>query len=264
MSPFIRLDRKGAETRRRRMLIYGPPNVWKTTVAMTGPKPLGILSMPGEKGYDTIPSDNPEILPFIWTTEEGKRPDSSLIVKQVEDTSMDLIVGKHGPIKTFVGDGIHKFLEFIMDDVTDGAWFTGEEFQRKLYAVAYRKFESYLNRVSSSQIPVVIFTCWDGEDADRSARPGEKEMDIPRSTRPDLIGQMAKRILGEFTVVFHQSLRSPKPGEPKRAMWQTRPLGSIAGASIKGPQALVSKIPDYINADYPSFEALWSQLEGGK
>jgi hypothetical protein len=33
-------------------------------------------------------------------------------------------------------------------------------------------------------------------------------------------------------------------------MWQTRPQGEVWGASIKGPAAIVTKIPTFIRADY--------------
>jgi hypothetical protein len=259
---FDRLVRNAA-VRRRRLLINGGPNMRKTTVALSAPKPLGIISLPGEKGFDSIPHDDPEIIPYVWQLGENEKLDSTRVVKQVFDLSTDLIAGKHGEITTFVGDGLHKFFEYIMDDVTDGAWFAGAEFEPKLYALAYRRFEEYLSKVMHSIIPVVIFTIWDGDAADRKKRQGEKASDVPTSIMPDLPGQAARKIMGEFSMVVHQSLRQPKPGEKPVAYWQTSPSTEIKGCGIKGPIHITSKIPQFIPADYAAFDKLWRDLELG-
>ena len=259
--PLVKLSNSGVGIRRRRVLISGAPNTRKTTACLTFPKPIGILSFPGEKGYDTIPVDDPEIIPVIWQVDEGKKQDSHQVVKEIRDASGDFITGKHGPIQTFVGDGLHKFFEYIMDSVTDGAWFSGTEFEPKMYALAYREFTEYLSRVMHSRMPVVVFTTWDGSEADRPKKPGERAQDIPTHTWPELPGKMAKRIVGEFSVVVHQSLRPTKPGEPPAAFWQTRPQGEVMGCGLKGPAEIIKRIPTFIPATYPDLEAEWVKAE---
>lgn len=253
--PLIKLTHEGQVIRRRRLLIAGGPNKRKTTAALTAPKPIGILSYPGEKGYDTIPTDNPDIIPLVWQNPE--KLDSHQIVREITQASIDMIAGKYGKINTFVGDGLHKFYEYILDDVTDGSWFGGLEFEPKLYAMAHRVFIDYLSRTMHNPLPVVIFTTWDGSEPDRQPKAGEKARDIPSHTWPDLPGKMAKKIIGEFSVVVHSSLRSPKPGEPVEAYWQTRPSGEVEGCGVKGPAETVKKLPLYIKADYQEFERQW-------
>lgn len=262
MSPFVRLTQEGMAVRRRRMLISGEPNTRKTSALLTLPKPLAILSFPGEKGYDTIPQNDPDILPFIWELpEDGKGVDSNLIVKQVIDASVDLITGKHGKINAFAGDGLHKLIEYMLDAVTDGSYMLGEEFEAKLYVRAYNMFTDYLSRTMHSMIPVVAFTTWAEPEKDRAKKKGENDSDIPSHIYPALPGKLAKKIIGEFSVVVHQTLKAPKPGEDPIGVWQTRPKGDVWGCGLKGPVEIVRRIPDFIQADYRVLEAFWARAE---
>lgn len=257
---FVRLTRDGQTLRRRRGLINGDPNCGKTTSLLTAPRPIAIMSYPGEKGYDSIPTDDPEIIPLIWT-QEKKQP-SALIVKEVFDLSTEVVAGKFGKINTFAGDGLHKLIDYILDDVTDGAWLGGLEFEPKLYGLAYRALKEYLSRVCHTNIPVVLFTSWSEDEADRKKKPGEKATDVPTHVLPQLPGRLAKEIMGEFSVVVHQSigLLTPKDSQPVRR-WQTRPFGQVWGASLKGPQKIVDKIPTFIKADYRELERVWEEAE---
>lgn len=257
----------GADIRRRRFLIGGEPNSRKTSALLSllpviqkaDPEAkLAILSYPGEKGYDTIPVDRDDIVPLIWREEPDKKgQDSATIVKMVYDTSIDVIGGKMGNVKAFCGDGLHKFFDYVLDSVTGGAYMGGDEFEPKLYAVAHRWFTDYLNRIMHSGMPIVAFTTWTEYEADRQKKQGEKASDIPSHIYPALPGKMAKKIMGEFSAVFHQSLKSPKPGDDPIGCWQTRPYGEVWGAGIKGPEAIVKLIPTFIAADYGEFERLW-------
>lgn len=260
--PFVRLSNEGISVRRRRLLISGEPNTRKTTSLLTLPPPRAIVSSPGEKGYDTIPLNDPETIPFIWQLDEGRKVDSHTVVADVVKVSMECITGKHGKITSFAFDGIHKFFEYIMDSVTDGAWFLGEEFEPKLYGVGYRAFEDFLSRLTHNQLPVVAFTCWAENEGDRTKKPGEKASDIPSHIWPSLPGKMAKKIVGEFSVVVHQSLRKLQPTEAEpQGVWQTRPAGEVWGCGLKGTVEVVKRIPTYIPADYRVLEKLWQDAE---
>ena len=260
--PFIKLQADGVAVRRKRLLISGEPNTRKTTSLLTLPKPLAILSFPGEKGYDTIPLNDPQILPFIWQADETKKPDSHAILREVFNASTDLISGKHGKITSFSGDGLHKFFDYLLDSVTDGAYFAGEEFEPKLYGLAYREFTEYLSRVMHTSIPIVAFTCWAEAEGDRTKKPGEKASDIPSHIWPALPGKLAKKILGEFSVAVHQTLRRDKLSDSEtQGMWQTRPSGEVWGCGIKGPTEVVKRIPTYVPADYGIFTQLWEKAE---
>lgn len=258
--PFVKLSREGQVVRRRRGLINGGPNVGKTRALLTAPKPIVILSYPGEKGYDTIPTDDPEILPLIW--ESDKKLNSAVIVKEIFDRTDEILGGKHGQFNTFAGDGLHKLIDYIMDDVTDGAWLAGTEFEPKIYGLGYRALKEYLSRVCHTKMPVVLFTCWDEDEADRKKKPGEKASDVPTHVMPQLPGRLAKEIMGEFSVVVNQSIGPLSPQAPQPTWrWQTRPYGAVWGASLKGPEKIVSKIPTFIKADYAELERLWAEAE---
>jgi hypothetical protein len=247
------------QTRRRRILISGEPNSRKTTALLTLPKPIAILSYPGEKGYDTIPDDDPDVLKLVWRVAE-KPQDAYNTVKDVfEATNRIIAEGKH---VTFAGDGLHKLFDPIIDMVTDGAFSSGEDFEAKLYTRAYNIFLDYLNKTMHSKIPVVAFTTWSEWEKDRMKKEGEREASIPAHIYPALPGKMAKRIMGEFSVVVHQTIRKLKPTDDDAVgVWQTRPFGDVWGAGLKGPADVVKKIPTFIPADYRVLEAVWSKAE---
>jgi len=258
---FIIPTREGVVQRRRRLLVYGPPNSGKTGSLLRTPGNRVILSFPGEKGYDTIPVDDPETRSFIWEIPDvGKPPDSDQVVADVERKTAEVIAG--GEFTTFCGDGIHKLHTYILDAASGGAYFEGEDFDPKVYGAANRRLLNYLSLVCHSRMPVVIFTCWDGQEPDRKKQLGEKASDVPTHLYPELPGKAAKLIVGEFSMVLHSSFRRAKPGDQTTtAMWQTRPAGEVAGAAIKGPQAIVSRIPTFIPADYNYLSQMWEWLE---
>ena len=253
--PFVKLSQEGVTVRRRRLLINGAPNTRKTTSLLTLPGPRAIVSSPGEKGYDTLPLNDSQTLPFIWNIEDNKK-DSHAIVREVIQTSMDCITGKHGKLISFAFEGVHKFFEYIMDSVTDGAWFKGEDFEPKAYALGYRMLEDFLSRLIHNTLPVVAFTCWAEPEADRKPRPGEKSRDIPNHMMPALPGQAAQKIMGEFSVIVHASVGPIPPGTEAVGRWQTKPYGEVWGCSIKAPAEVVKKIPVFIPADYTVLDKL--------
>src|SRR3989304_6181440 len=120
---FVKLTAAGVDVRRRRFLISGGPNKRKTSARLTFPKPMVIVPSPGEKGYDTIPVNDPQIIPIIWQVDpDEKKPNSHAIVDEVVKTCIGAITGKLGVIPvTFHFDGFHKFFDYLLDSVTDGA-----------------------------------------------------------------------------------------------------------------------------------------------
>lgn len=239
----------------RRVLLVGPPNSRKTTSLLTFPRPIHIMSYPGEKGYETIPTNLDGAHSYIWTTPEVGKPESATsTVSTVRKETVKIISGGYGPINTFAGDGLHKLYGTILDSVTDGAFSKGEEFEPKLYGRAAQWFLDYLDLVMHSKVPYVVFTVWPEHEKDRKKSPGEKDSDVPSHIYPDLPGRMAKRIMGEFNVVVYCTLKRPKPGEPEAAVWQTRPSGEVWGCQIKGPEPIVSRIPLYVPAEWPVLE----------
>jgi hypothetical protein len=260
---FIRLTQEGVEVRRRRLLIAGGPNTGKTHALLSLPHPIAVVSSPGEKGYDTIPTTDPEIQPFIWQVQDpDAKPDSFKIVTEVTNTCINLITGKHGKFNSLAFDGFHKFFDYILDNVTGGALFSGDEFDPKLYRRAGDVAWDFLSRIMHTAIPVVAITTWDAAEPDRAKRKGEQAGDIPSHTYPDLPGKAAKRIMGEFSCVFHASIGKFKPTETEDSYrWQTRPYGEVWGCGIKGPAEIVKHVPTFIPANYRVFEQAWAWAE---
>ena len=192
---FVELNQLLWERMRSRVLIAGGPNTGKTTSLVTFPHDdkggMHVLLYPGEKGGASVPQD-PYVKGYVWEVDPGKKLASAAIVTQVGKLTTEILAGKHGPCQTFAGDGLHKFIGYILDDVTGGAFFDGEEFEARLYGRAYQVFLDYLNDVTQSAVENVVFTAWDGSEADRAKKPGEKASDIPSHTYPDLPGRLAK------------------------------------------------------------------------
>lgn len=240
-------------TPRRRVMIFGFPNTGKTRSLLTFPEPRVIISSPGEKGHETL-QGAPGTHAYRWEAgeEEGN---SHQVLNDLVKESISLIA-KHEP-RTFAFEGLHKIIGHIMNSATDGAWFKGKEFDAKLYSAGYRMFDQFLDRLSETQVPVTVFTCWADHDNERKAKPGEKSSDVPRVIRPDLPGKLAAQVEGEFGMSFHQTIgRLPgvQPTTPTIGLWQTKPSQDIRGCAIKGPKEIVDKIE-------PKVEANWGKLE---
>ena len=158
---------------------------------------------------------------------------------------------------------VENMMDYIMDSTTDGAYFAAQEFEPKLYARGYRAVFEHLGSLMDTLVPVVVFTCWAEDEKDRKQKQGERAGDVPSHIMPALPGQLAKKIMGEFSVVVHQSVRKLVATDDKpQAVWQTRAAGDVWGASLKGPTGVVQKIPTYIAADYRILEKLWKEAEG--
>lgn len=264
--PFVTPKPEDVMIRKRRILISGSTGMRKTTAALTAPKPLHIMSYPGEKGYDTIPLDNPGIKPYIWEYEPMEvevneagveilknKTSSSKVLQQVRMETNKILSGVYGPCTTFVGDGLHKLYQYFLDKAAGGLYFTGGEIEGKHYGVAGIEFMEYINTVCHSNVPVVIFTIWDADEKDRPLKPGEQQstykfVDVHKF--PDLPGKLAKRILGEFSVTCGAVLKSPKPGVPLEAYWQLSPGGDIHGVGVKIDAAIAKQLPQFIPANY--------------
>src|SRR3990167_4822771 len=145
-----------------RALVVGPPNTFKTSSLLTWPRPAHIQVFPGEKGDATIPRGLPDLKAYLWSDNPVTKTPSSQIVTEVETLTWEILGGKHGPVTSFLGDGIHKYYAYVLDMVTGGAYFKGEEFEPKLYSRSHEHFRYYIQRIMNSPVPYVGFTCWDG------------------------------------------------------------------------------------------------------
>ncbi len=232
------------ELRRRqasRVLLYGAPNSWKTTsVVATAAYPLHIISMPGEQGWGTIPDNVPGLSSYVWE-EPGSDPVSAeSIRREVEDTVFGIIAGKHGPVQTLCLDGLHQLYTVYLNVATSGAFGRGDEFEAKVYTRSHSMFQQFLRRVLSSEVPYIICTTWNAKEADTEGGKVGHQW-------PDLPGQLAKRVVGMFSVVVYARVIQPaSPMAKPRGEWLLKPDSEVWGASVKMDPRLIAKLPTAI------------------
>jgi hypothetical protein len=153
--------------------------------------------------------------------------------------TIDILAGKHGAVRTYFGDGLHKAYQIILAACTGGANFTGEEFEPKLYAKAHSLFWEYIDLILNSSVEYVVLTCWDGAEQDNKldqSNEGKKKVHV----YPDLPGQAAKKIMGEFSLVLNAGIEGV--GGAARYYWQTQPGGWVWGAGMKLPLEVTAKL----------------------
>ncbi len=242
----------------RRVLLNGPPNSGKTTSLRTWPGPVVGQVYPKEKGASSLPfrtADGQPITALIPAEIDVTKPqDWKAVCTEMRKTTIDILVGKHGPVTTFFGDGIHKAYQVFLASVCGGANFTGEEFETKLYAKAHSLFWEYVDLILSSSVPYAVLTCWDGAEQDNKldqSSEGKKRVHL----YPDLPGQAAKKIMGEFSLVLSAGIEGV--GGAARYYWQTQPGGYTWGAGMKLPLEVTQKLklPREV-------EQNWTKLDG--
>jgi hypothetical protein len=258
------------ETRRRRLLIVGKSGSRKTTSLLTSPRPIAVINYPGELGWDTIPDGDADVYKRVWADDVGKAQDALKVVKAIEEEALSVIAS--GKYRSIWFEGLHHFTFLALDFVTDGAYLRGKDFEPRLYGLGYRMVFDHLTRMSNTNVPVVGWTCWAELKAERAKRQGEKAEDVPKKVLAALPGQLPHQIMGRFSVTLYQSLkpRKDKAGMTQKnergeviydSVWQTRQAGDVLCAGLKGPAAVVERIPLLIPATYQALEAAWVKAE---
>lgn len=266
--PFIELDKDAWKAQASRTLIVGPPNTFKTSSIATWDRPIHWISYPGEKGASSIPAHEEGIKAYVWQEEDYKQFSPVQVVKAVEDLTIEILTGARGECTTFAGDGLHKLyeqyfqqelanLKLVFSNSSDPKFqgMTDAELEEalsgKAYGNAHREFIHYLNKVSVSKVKNVVMTIWDGEEKDdASKRSG------PSHIFPDLPGRMAKRIMGEFSVVLFSEVSLPDPQGKRTGTWQLRPGGKIWGAGVKVPPDIAKRLPEKVPQDWQKLRPL--------
>lgn len=243
---------------RTRIHITGHTGTRKTSSLLTFPRPIHIINLPGEKGYATLPLDAPDVTTDIWQDDTpNKRRPSAQVLQEVHAVTVKAMATPG--LKTLAIEGLHKLPHVMTDAVTAGAYFAGEDFEPRLYALAHRQFAEYLDMVCRSSVPVVVMTSWAAPEADKPGLRGG-------STHlwPDLLGKLAKQILGEFDITAAAVLRPGKPGEPElTGYWQLRPEGEVWGCGLKVNPERAKAIPTYIPQTYAALQAALAPTAGG-
>ena len=260
--PFIKPTDTGK--RRTRVLINGDTGSGKTHSLMSFPAPRIIMSLPGEEGYATLPEDDPETTVLVWGA--GKMGETSLSI--INEVEREMVKALNTPgLQTLALDGLHKFSAYVMDAMSNGAFFEGlkvkteskgdaDVLDPRVWGQSDRWITSFLNIARQSAVPYMVATAWDADKQERKTRQGEKWTDVPTRKLPALYGSMARTVMGEFAVTVHASKGRLTEGATEKVFrWQTQPDGQVMGAGIKAPPHVVEKIPKFVKADWPTLEA---------
>lgn len=241
-------NRTAWERAARRVLLTGPPNSGKSTSFRTFPKPQVVQVYPGEKGATSIEAGE-GVQVYKWSAPEVVSW-SEVLADTKRLTVEQLLRAKKGEIKTFCGDGLHKLYATFLHAATSGASARGEDFDAKIYGAVHAQFFAYVDMVlRNPDLEYAVFSVWDGKEADDSDAKGK---DITRHIFPDLPGQAAKRIMGEFSVVLYALLEGAGP--TAKYLWQTKPYGKVWGAGCKMPLAISKTLPLTVPQDWTAFE----------
>lgn len=251
--PLKKLDPNEWKVGIRRTLVVGGPNTRKTSSLVTWPKPIHVIGFPGEKGMVSLPLTE-GVHAYVYEHEAGQPAESpAKVLKDIRQTTIDILSGKYGECKTFAGDGIHKLYEVFLDDVSDGASSKGEEFEAKLYSQSHAGFLDYLKLVLQSTVPYAVFTVWDGTEILDPLGLNTKN----KALYPDLPGKLAKRIMGEFPVVLYADVGiSTAPGVPAPASWRLVPNALVRGCGAKIPAAIAKQLPPVVPQDWARLEPI--------
>jgi len=239
------------ETRARRVLVNGPPNSGKTTSLRTWPKPMIVVSYPGEKGITSVPQGE-GVRAFVWDAPDPAATVNWVgVLAEVSKLTFEALGGKYGPIRTFAGDGLHKLYDVCLNVATGGAKARGEDFEPKKYGTAGTLFFGYVEKVLLSTVEYVVLTCWDGLEKDD---PDAKDKDTSKHIFPELPGKAAKLVMGEFAVVLYASREGSGPSAQYK--WQTQPLGKVWGCGAKMPLEIAKRLPVTVPQDWSALEKL--------
>ena len=238
----------------RRVLISGPPNSLKTTATMTWPPHRHHVSYPSEKGVDTLGKDNAEQTVWTWEYEDPAKVSPHATVTAIETLTLEILAGKHGPCETFVGDGLHKLYGWYLARAWIDCGADADDLKGGMaYGRAHRDFQKYLDRLLQSPVPYVVCTIWEGRTKDD---PADKSKNAQTHIFPDLPGEMAKRVVGEFSVVLYSEVSTPDPQGRIRGTWQIRPAGKVWGVGVKLPPSMAATLPAKIEPDFRKLEPL--------
>jgi len=247
----------------RCLLIAGPPNTRKTSSLVTWTKAtkpgrVHIVSCPREAGYESIPTNNPLVVPHILTVpyklgEGSDKIQWKGITEAVEAKCVEIVTGKHGDVSTIAIDGLQRYGEAVLGWMSGGAIFTDEAFNGM---VAYSRAKTYIAefmlKLMSAPVNYVAFTCWVDYEKDKKTDEDSPKMGGPKAPRhiwPSLFGTMAKDVVGMVSTVATVV-------ENNQYLWQTKAAGDILGCGLKGPAEIVAKIPLKVAQDYPTLERI--------
>ena len=149
-----------------RVLQWGPPNSFKTTAVVEWwPEDLDVvgskqfISLPGEKGYESIPH-RPSIISHVWQVDDISQVSPHAVLREANQIVAQVVVTK--PL-TLAVEGIHKYYDFAyaaaLEDLISGGM-DEEKASGPAYGKAHKTTLHFINRLSASGVPYLVLTCW--------------------------------------------------------------------------------------------------------
>lgn len=256
---FLRLDTESRLVPGSRIMNWGRPNRFKTTaIVETAERPIQFLSLPGEKGYETIPSTD-GITSHIWSVDDLTKVSPGSVIREVETITAEILSGKHGEFATIAVEGVHKFYDFCYDFAIEELLTENTDLEKirgPAYGVSHKRVMSYLSKLSASTAKNVIVTCW---EADRKDDPKSRDRNAPTHPAPALPGMLADSIIGEYGVSIRSIVRKfPRPGggDDLRGLWQLRPTPGNDRVAVKIPKPIAVNLPATMPQHYGMLKAL--------
>lgn len=232
-----------------KILIVGPPNSRKTTVAGWLPKlgPTGIYALPGEAHTDKILTPRPNMKLFLSDplNTSTERTDWVSLWTEIRDQTRKMVGGSKTDEKpTIPGlqfaifDGYHKAYEVakhagLMKHPSDTwkAWdFTNSEYLKWIQQGIFS--------------PHVEWCLWLGW-SEKEQTEGSKK----KSVFPFLPGKMQQYIMGEVNVI----LQTVEGGVP---YWQLQQTDDAMGIGIRVPEERAKTMPVRIKADWTELKKI--------
>lgn len=234
-----------------RVLSWGPPNTFKTTaIVETWPEDRDVtgskqfISLPGEKGYESIPS-RPSIISHVWQVNDVSSVSPHAVLREANEILAQVV--STAPT-TLAVEGIHKYYDFAYQAAFEDLVSSGmdeEKASGPAYGKAHKTTLNFINRLSASKIPYLVLTCWEGEEKDD---PKDKSRNATKHRAPMLPGKLATWITGEFGV----SVRTFIKRTPTAILggWQITPDPQAPGCAVKVEKAIAQSLPRTIPQDF--------------
>lgn len=256
----------------RRVLIIGPPASLKTTSLVkcadcktvagcdhAWPRPQVILSAPGEKGWETVPTNIEGITSAVWEWDDVTKQSPHAMIREFESMTWKLLATPG--LQSFCVDGLHKLypwyykrrrLEIAEWKVIKDSEEANER-QLDLTAYgnensgAYAEFMLYVTKVCTSPVPYVAMTVWEGLEPDDV---GSRSSHV----FADLAGKLARRVVGEFSVCLYSSVTQPDPQGRVKGKWLLRPQGKVWGIGYKANPDIALSVPSEMPQNFRLLE----------
>lgn len=234
-----------------RVLEWGPPNSFKTTsVVETWPEDFDVpgskqfISLPGEKGYESIPH-RPSIVSHVWQVDDVAQVSPHAALREVNQIVAQVVAAK--PI-TLAVEGIHKYYDFAysaaLEDLISGGM-DEEKASGPAYGKAHKTTLQFFNRLSASGVPYLVLTCWEGEEKDD---PKDKSRNAKKHRAPMLPGKLATWVTGEFGVSIRAFLK--RTPTTLVGLWQITPDPEAPGCAVKTSLEIAKGLPRTIPQDF--------------